>query len=81
MGQLGTGLQILGIYFFKTKLTHIEILKLCTFVNVNGLNPDILIDWCDKMNLHKDYKSQHDMIWPMATFETDPDRYKAYVSI
>ena len=58
-------------------LTYIEILKLCTFDNVNRLNPDILIDRCDKMNLHNDYKSwHHDMIWLMASFETDPDRYK-----
>ena len=62
--------------FFKTKLTHIERLKLYTFVNVNGLNPDILVDWCDKMNLQKDFKSQHDMIQLLATFETDLDRYK-----
>ena len=48
--------------FLKTRLTHIEMLKLCTFVNVSGLNPYILVDWCDKMNLHKDFTSQHDMI-------------------
>lgn len=31
------------ILFFKTKLSHTEILKLCTFINVNGLNSDILV--------------------------------------
>ena len=62
--------------FFKNNLTHTEILKLATFGFVNGLNPDMLVDWCDKMNLHSNKKSRHDMIHLLVVFETDPDRYK-----
>ena len=62
--------------FFKNNLTHTEILKLGTFAFVNGLNPDMLVDWCDKMNLHSNKKSRHDMIRLLLVFETDPDRYK-----
>ena len=43
--------------FFKTKLTHIELVKISSFANVNGLDPDLLVEWCDKMKLHKDKKS------------------------
>ena len=62
--------------FFKTNLSHIEVVKICTFANVNGLDPDLLVEWCDNMKLHKNYKAQHDMIRLLASFETDPDKYK-----
>ena len=62
--------------FFKANLTHVEIVKISTFAYINGLDPDLLVEWCDKMKMHKDYKSWHDMIRLLATFETNPDRYK-----
>ena len=43
--------------FFKTNLSHIEVVKICTFANVNGLDPDLLVEWCDNMKLHKNYKA------------------------
>ena len=43
--------------FFQTNLTHVQVVKICTFANVNGLDPDLLVEWCDKMMLHKDKKS------------------------
>ena len=43
--------------FFKTRLTHTEVVKNCTFANVNGLDPDLLAEWCDKMKLHKNKNS------------------------
>ena len=62
--------------FFKTNLSHIEVVKICTFANVNGLDPDLLVEWCDNMKIHKNYKARHDMIRLLATFETDPHKYK-----
>ena len=43
--------------FFQQNLTHVQVVKICTFANVNRLDPDLLVEWCDKMMLHKDNKS------------------------
>ena len=52
IGPLRNWPPLIRNFFFKKNLTHTEILKLSTFTYVNGLNPDMLVDWCDKMNLH-----------------------------
>ena len=76
IGPLRNWPPLIRNLFFKKNLTHTEILKLSTFTYVNGLNPDMLVEWCDKMDLHSNKKPWHDMIHLLVVFETDPDRYK-----
>ena len=37
--------------FFGKNITHSQRFQLCTFIYVNGVNPDLLIDWVDRMEL------------------------------
>ena len=56
--------------WFKSELDHFQRLKVCAFVFVNGLNPDIFFEWADFFNLLKDRTALRECrIW-FQEFET-----------
>ena len=44
--------------FFKKHLTHYEHLKVCAFVYVNSLNPEMFFEWSEHFELFKDEEAQ-----------------------
>ena len=56
--------------FFKKHLTHYERLKVCAFVYVNGLNPEIFFEWSEHFELIRDQEAQRQCRSWFHEFET-----------
>ena len=41
-------------YFWTANLTHFQRILVCTFVYVNGLNPEIFMQWVELLHLARD---------------------------
>ena len=41
-------------YFRTSNLNHYQRILVCTFVYVNGLNPEIFMEWVQLLNLARD---------------------------
>ena len=61
--------------FFRKNITHSQQFQLCTFIFVNGVNPDMLLDWVDRMELCSSKKSHREFVSLLTTFETSPKKY------
>ena len=61
--------------FFRKNITHSQRFQFCTFIYVNGVNPDMLIDWVDRMELCSSEKSRSEFVSLLTTFETNPKKY------
>ena len=48
-------------YFWTQNLKHFERIVLAVFVWINGLNPEILMEWCHLKGLLRDQAAVHHM--------------------
>lgn len=65
--------------FFTRNLSNIQRLKICCFVFVNALNPEIFFEWVDLMGLCRDVAARRHMEFLFRTFEFT-NRYDHYYS-
>ena len=56
--------------FFTAGLTHYERLKVCAFVYVNGLNPEMFFEWSEHFKLIKDEEALRECRAWCKEFET-----------
>lgn len=70
--------QRIRTLFWTKNLNHYQRIDICRFVFVNGLNPVVLLEWCDLKGLARDYWSRNEIRTLMASFELDPGRYNWY---
>ena len=61
--------------FFRKNITHSQLFQLSTFIFVNGVNPDMLLDLVDRMVLCSSEKSHCEFVSLLTTFETNPKKY------
>ena len=52
---------------------------MCTFVAVNGLNPEMFYEWVDLMSLARDYHSMREFRNLLHSFLSNPEKWnRAY---
>ena len=56
--------------FFTGHLSHYERLKVCAFVYVNGLNPEMFFEWSEHFQLISDQEALHECKAWFKEFET-----------
>ena len=62
--------------FWSPNVTHNNHLKLCAFVAVNGLNPEVFIEWVDLMGLARDDASRREFCSWLIELTTKQEKWK-----
>ena len=57
--------------FWRPNTRHWERFILCTFVAVNGLNPEVFLEWIDVMSLARDEKALQEFRYFLDTFNNN----------
>ena len=61
--------------FWSGNVTHFNRLKLCDFVAVNGLNPEVFHEWIDVVGLARDLSALNEFKSLLHTFTTNPEKW------
>ena len=65
--------------FWRPNSSHWERFILCTFVAVNGLNPEMFYEWVDLMSLARDSHSRSEFRSLLHSFISNPQKWnRAY---
>ena len=65
--------------FWRPNTSHWERFILCTFVAVNGLNPEMFYEWVDLMSLARDSDAKNEFRCLLHSFISNPQKWdKAY---
>ena len=62
--------------FWTKNMKHFDRVILSAFVFVNGLNPDVFMDWLDVIEVSNAIKNHFSYL--LQKFEADPNCYKLY---
>ena len=65
--------------FWTRNISHWERFMLCTFVVVNGLNPEVFLEWVDVIGMARDVHSLREFKTLLDSFTQNPDKWdRAY---
>ena len=65
--------------FWPRNVKHLNRFILCAFVAVNGLNPEVFLEWADVMLLARDQSALNEFRSLLETFTTNPEKWdRAY---
>ena len=62
--------------FWSRNVTHYNRLILCAFVYVNGLNPEVFMEWSDVVGLCRDTTAVREMETWFQEFETNQKKWR-----
>ena len=61
--------------FWQPNVTHANWMRLCAFVVVNGLNPEVFMEWVDLMGLARDDASRREFCNWLIQLTTNTEKW------
>lgn len=64
--------------FWTRNVQFFERQILTAFVYVNGLNPELFMEWVDLFGLARDHEARNHFLWLFSAFDENPHRWTLY---
>ena len=67
---------VIRTLFWTPGVTHFNRMKLCAFVVVNGLHPEVFMEWVDLMGVARNTSSRREFISWLTELTTNPYKWR-----